>query len=131
MLALDGVERTIQTVVANCLNVASRVAVRLVTRVEVEIDGQRTAVLCQTENMSSSGLLLSGGRQYETGTRVSFQFLLPGHERPCGGIAEVVRHTTRGREGLDGIGVRFVSFTGDSRERFDSYLTSQKIKNSR
>ena len=40
------------------------------------------------------------------------------------GVAEVVRQTMPGRDSVGGVGVRFISFVGDSQRRFESYINS-------
>ena len=81
-------------------------------------------MVCQTENISASGMLLRTEKRYEKGTRLEFEFGLPNDHRPIVGIAEIVRHTMIGRDNVSGVGVRFLSFAGDSQRRFESYIDS-------
>lgn len=78
-------------------------------------------ILCQTENFSGTGMLIKTERRYDVGTRLGFEFSL-GDDRPIHGVAEVVRHTLIGRDQVGGIGVRFLSFAGDSQRRFEAFL---------
>jgi hypothetical protein len=81
--------------------------------------------MCQTENVSTTGMLVRSNVGYPPGTRLGFEFLLLGDSRAVKGEAEVVRHTTIGREAVRGIGCRFVSFEGDGEKRFLEYMKKQ------
>jgi hypothetical protein len=43
------------------------------------------------------------------------------------GRGEIVRSADAGREGLQGIGIRFMEFDGDGRERMEALLTGAKL----
>lgn len=114
--------RQIQSTVSALLNVAPRKAARFVTRLEVKLGGAKDMIVCQTENISASGILLKTDRRYEKGTRINIELSLEDDPRPIVAIAEVVRHTLIGREQIGGIGMRFLSFAGDSQRRFQGFL---------
>lgn len=121
-LSLAASATEIQESVSSVLDVAPRKAARFMTRLEIRIGGATDMVLCQTDNISASGMLLRSDRRYELGTQIDFVFTLPGDPRPMSGVAEVVRHT-RFEEGPSlGLGMRFLSFSGDSQRRFESFL---------
>lgn len=119
---LEAAESQIQGIISSLLHVAPRKAARFLARLEIKLGGAKDMILCQTENLSSTGMLIQTERRYELGTQINFEFTLPEDPRTISGIAEIVRHTTFGREEVGGIGVRFLSFTGDSQRRFEAYL---------
>jgi hypothetical protein len=54
---------------------------------------------------------------------VAFEFLANGGDEMVSGEAWVVRHAVAERGGVDGIGLRFLKFHGDGRERIEAILT--------
>ncbi len=124
VLALEDSAETIQMTVSSLLSVAPRKAARFLARLEIKLGGANDMVLCQTENISATGMLIRTDRRYEAGTKIHFEFTLPNDERPIVGIAEAVRITTNEKEQVGGIGVRFLSFAGDSQRRFEAYRQS-------
>ena len=123
-LDLDNADQGIQEVLSNLLHVAPRKAARFLARLEIKLGGAKDMILCQTENLSDSGMLIKTDRRYESGTQIHFEFSLPNDAFPVSGVAEIVRHTMIGRDKVGGVGVRFLSFEGDSKKRFERYLGS-------
>lgn len=124
VLSLSASENEVQDSVSSVLDVAPRKAARFMARLEIRIGGARDMILCQTENLSASGMLIRTDRRYEIGTQIDFEFTLPRDPRPVAGVAEIMRYTSYGKEEGTGVGVRFLSFAGDSQRRFESYLRS-------
>lgn len=118
-------EDQIQQVVSGLLNVAPRKSARFLARLEIKVGGAKDMMLCQTENVSATGMLIRIDQRYELGTEIHFEINLAGDPRPVSGVAEVVRHTQIGRDDVGGIGVVFRSFTGDSQRRFDAWRERQ------
>lgn len=112
----------IQRIVSGLLDVAPRKAARFLARLEIKLGGAKDMILCQTENFSGTGMLIKTERRYDVGTRLGFEFSLGDDQRSITGVAEVVRHTLLGRDEVGGIGVRFLSFAGDSQRRFEAFL---------
>jgi hypothetical protein len=54
-----------------------------------------------------------------------FEFTLPLHTAPISGTAEVVRMTTREREGLIGFGIQFVRFEGDGEQKLARFVAGR------
>lgn len=121
-LDLEDAEETLQGTLSSLLDVAPRKAARFLARMEIKLGGAKDMILCQTENLSASGMLIRTERRYDKGTKIEFEFSLPNDPRPIAGVAEAMRHTMVGRDDVGGIGVRFLSFSGDSQRRFESYL---------
>lgn len=122
VVELEEADNSIQDSISGLLNVAPRKAARFMARMEIRLGDAEEMLVCQTENISSTGMLLRTDKRYEVGTRVQFEFTLPHDQRPIVGMAEIVRHTMIGRDEVSGVGVRFLSFTGDSQRRFASFI---------
>jgi hypothetical protein len=104
------------------LAVAPRVPLRAPTRVVVHTQSAPRRAFCQTENVSTSGMLLRGFGHYPQGTRLEFELSLPGVSDPICGAAEVRRVTNAAIERVEGFGARFTEFTGTDRGRLEQYL---------
>jgi CheY-like chemotaxis protein len=120
VVRLDQPEADLQSAVSKLLGVAPRQSARLAVRLEVQIGDGKDVQLSQTLNVSSTGMLVETSRRPPRGERLNFEFML-GH-RPVAGVAEVMRYATQERDGIQGLGLRFVSFTTDSRPRFEKHL---------
>jgi hypothetical protein len=73
-------------------------------------------------NISRTGILLRGDDLFVPGTVFEFAFRLPSEPRPVEGKAEVVRRTDPFREGLQGMGARFVDLEDDGKFRLKQYV---------
>ncbi len=122
VVGLEEADGQIQESISSLLHVAPRKAARFLTRMEIKLADAEEMMICQTENMSASGMLLRTDKRYEKGTRIQFEFELPNDHRAIVGIAEIVRHTMIGRDNISGVGVRFLSFAGDSQRRYESFI---------
>ena len=108
---------------ARLLQVAPRVASRVMVRLQARIsDGERQD-LCQTVDLSLSGMFVRTDDSYPLGTTMSFQLQLPGERDPVAGSAEVVRQAAGGQGKLEGIGLRWVEFRSGSEARLSAFLT--------
>ena len=124
VVGLEEADTTIHQLISNLLNVAPRKDARFMARMEIKVGDAEEMLVCQTENISASGMLMRTDRRYEKGTKIQFEFSLPNDHRPIVGIAEIMRHTMIGRDKVSGVGVRFLSFAGDSQRRFLSFIDS-------
>lgn len=104
------------------VDVAPRFPLRVMSRLQGRLAGSTT--LCQTENISASGMLLRVDQQVPVGGEVRFELTLPGDTKPLRGSGTVVRHTYERRERVSGLGIRFVSFEEDGQARLEAYLMS-------
>ncbi|MGE5236067.1 MAG: PilZ domain-containing protein [Acidobacteriota bacterium] len=123
VLPLDAPAGVLGEVLPGLIDVAPRVGLRALTRLEVPSDLGLSKVLCQTVNVSASGMLIRIDEDYPIGTVVDFELSVPGEQAPIRGRAEVVRHTVRRKEQLRGVGLRFRSFRGDDGHRFAGHLS--------
>ena len=119
---LDGPSDRLLHAVADLVGVAPRRMVRAVVDLELWMRRDMQRLLTLTDNVSSSGMLVRGGREFPVGAKVSFELMLPGGLAVIDGEAEVVRHTLVGAERLDGIGLAFLSFAGGAEQRLTAFL---------
>lgn len=117
-------QRLLDEVAGRLLKVPPRLARRLLVRFQVRMEDGRGLLMCQTENISTRGLLVRTDRPFPVGTRLSFDFTPPGSRSAVQGEAEVVRHTAPDVEKVVGVGVRFVSFKADGAKVLADYLAS-------
>ena len=108
--------------VGDLLKVAPRVALRALVQIELGAQASQESELLRTENISISGMLLRGGQVLGPGARFDFTLGVPGEGTPIRGSAEVVRRAPEFGDREVAFGVRFVSFSGDGRERLEHYL---------
>jgi hypothetical protein len=88
----------------------------------VSLSPSSTNVTCQSENISTTGMLVQAERSYPIGTQLGFELTLPGDSSPVRGYAVVVRHTMADREPVSGFAVQFASFAGQDKVRFETLL---------
>jgi CheY-like chemotaxis protein len=125
VVALEETAEQLQREVSQLLSVAPRRDLRMMVRVNVRVGEKNELSLFQSENLSQTGMLVRGGDPYPLGTRVAFEFDLGLDRSPVRGEAEVVRHTTPGREDVrGGMGLRFFYFEKDGLVRLQRFLES-------
>jgi CheY-like chemotaxis protein/Tfp pilus assembly protein PilZ len=118
----DGPSKVAETVRA-LLQVKPRFSVRAASRLKVQLPMGNMLLLCQTENISVSGMLVRTDQDYPLGTMLAFELRIPGENAPVRGYGVVVRHANSSRERIDGIGVRFSSFEPGDKGRLESQLS--------
>ncbi len=124
VVRLEDENAEIRAAISSLLATASRRASRFSVRLKVELSNFLDKVLCRTENVSASGMLLETPQRFAAGTSVRFDFSLPADHRLINGIGRVVRHTQAGQDPVDGLALRSLCFAGHSRQRFEAYLES-------
>jgi DNA-binding response OmpR family regulator len=113
----------LQEAVTNLLRSRARLHIRVLTRVSARLtNGSATQLLCQTRDMSRSGLLVITDNRFPVGSSLAFVLDLPDAGGRIHGEAEVVRHALESREGVDGLGLRFQSFAADGERRLVAFL---------
>lgn len=108
--------------VADLLDIAPRTTLRLTTRLLAELADGSEEALGAVVNMSADGLLLETDADLEPGQHVILSIDIDPEDEPVAGKAEVVRKADPERDGVEGIGVRFLEFAGDSRNRLEAIL---------
>jgi len=107
---------------ANLLEVAPRVQVRLATNVEAALGNTGRELFCQTVNLSSTGMLIRTQHRPPLGTPVVFKIRLSDAVGTIFGQGEIVRHATMGQGGVDGVAIRFVGFSKDGAQQLQGYM---------
>jgi len=116
---------TLVAKVAVLLKLAPRADVRVAVKLEVKLDGGPRLIICQSENISENGMLLKTDTRFPVGTKVRFDFALPGDQLPVQGEAAVVRHTEPTVEGVTGMGLKMAWFRGDGGARIRRFVLKQ------
>lgn len=122
--ALEIVSRTealLGDLTSKALGGAPRKHVNMMVRLEVAFPYGRSIRICQSENLSQSGMLVRTEDTAPVGTVVEASFSLPGTGGdPIETCGRVVRETMPGE--IPGIAVHFESFAGNSEERLKRFL---------
>jgi hypothetical protein len=121
----DATEWELESAIGALLEVEARVSLTLPVKLGLPLGGKTERVVAQLDNISTSGMLIRGRWEVEVGAPLTFEVTLPGHTAPICGTAEVVRKTTREREGLAGFGIQFVKFDGDGEQRVADFVTGR------
>ena len=106
-------------------NVAVRKDSRLLVEIETEIGAGNLRRVCQTSNLSETGMLLHTSRLFPVDTEAAVSFHLPGDPRTIEGTVRVVRHTDPDRESLPGMGVLFTELPNPSRDKLRDYVANR------
>jgi len=108
--------------VADLLDIPPRATLRLISRMLAEVDDGFEMVLGAVVNLSTAGLLLETDADLEPGQHVIISIDVDPQLEPVAAKAEVVRKADPTREGITGIGAKFISFAGDSQKRLNAVL---------
>ena len=122
VMLLDDPEEKIEQQVAQLLHIAPRAAVRFATRLYTSLDNGTEEIFGQTANLSVSGMLVQTPTVLEPGQRVVFEILVEDRQGAIIGDAEIVRRAVKTREGLEGVGLRFLGFRDDCRDLLDAVI---------
>ena len=112
----------LQEAVLALLRARIRLAMRVMARLTVRLESGSPQLLCQTRDLSRTGMLAITDSRYPVGTPVRFALDLPGSVDPVRGEAEVVRHASRRLDKVDGLGLRFLDFSADGLRRLVAFL---------
>lgn len=127
VISRDATDWEIDSALRSLLAVEPRV--RYTTLVKIELPhGRRTEyTMAQLDNLSTTGMLIRGHGDVEVGSPMPFEMPLSGDPTPIRGLAEVVRPTTREREGLVGFAARFVRIDGDGADRLERFVRERMV----
>ncbi len=110
---------------AESLGVAVRLSVRLPVEIQVELVGFEINRVCETRNISLSGMLLRTNNLLSVGTDFDFNLNLPGTFTPFLGSARVIRHAEPSTEDVVGMGTQFVHLLRGGRARLEHFVNSE------
>jgi hypothetical protein len=91
-------------------------------RLKARIRAQNTRIMCQTANISPSGLFLIHAPTLPVGTVFTFELMLPKTRDPIVGEARVVRHAMRNKDVNEGMGAAFISLSSESRKTLQDFV---------
>jgi DNA-binding NarL/FixJ family response regulator len=117
VMLLDDPPELIGQQVAELLDIAPRADLRYSTRLKAAVGGEAVEVLGQVANLSISGMLIETETSFERGEEIAVTINLGGRLGSVVARAEVVRQAHSEREGVCGIGVRFLGFARDGAEK--------------
>lgn len=121
-LPADMESEELQTGILELIGDTPRVAPRLMLRLEVQLGAGKLLRMCQTDNISESGMLVRLQDAIPVGSEVRLAISLPSSSDPVRVKAEVVRHTDPDREAVRGLGLRFVEFEDQGKTILAEYL---------
>jgi DNA-binding NtrC family response regulator len=125
VVAADESPHELQKTASELLGVAPRLSTRHMVALEVELEGETVRRMCQSANISETGMLVLTSHLFPVGMKVSMEIMLSGEPRPLAGEAIIVRHAVSEVEGVRGLGIRFLEFSGNGSERLHAYLRRQ------
>lgn len=108
--------------IAHALGMNNRAFVRLMVRCELPVGETRFERMCQTHDVSTTGMLLRTARDLPVGTAFPFVLELPEDDKPIAGRGRIVRRAEADREGATGVGVQFLSLGGDGAARLERFV---------
>jgi CheY-like chemotaxis protein len=101
-----------------------RVPLKAVIRFRVRTGKDEKIAMCQTEDVSATGVFVRTELAPLPGAEVRFELSFPGHREPIRGTAEVVRRITGRPDSVPGLGLRFLLLDGDGTDRLQQWLAS-------
>ncbi|MDX1645123.1 MAG: PilZ domain-containing protein [Thermoanaerobaculia bacterium] len=116
-------ETLLEDLTSQALEGDPRVAVSVMVRLSAELPYGRSIRICQSENLSRSGMLIRTEDTLPVGTPVEAEFSLPGQNEPIEIEGKVVRMTVPGE--IPGIALNFERLRGGSRHRLETFLEAE------
>ena len=112
----------LQEAILRLLRARPRLSTRVMARLTVRLGDDAARFLCQTRDLSRTGMLAVTENRYPLGTPVRFVLDLPGAGEGVEGDAEVVRQAERARDGVEGLGLHFLQFRAGGDRRLFAFL---------
>jgi DNA-binding response OmpR family regulator len=111
--------------VQELLDVPPRRSYRVILNVVVEGASKNRAFLCNSENISSGGMLITTEEQLTAGAGVSCSFYLPGGRKVSahGTIARVIRQEPGAKMGR--YGVAFANLGADTKAAIEAFINGE------
>jgi CheY-like chemotaxis protein len=122
VMLLDDPPELIGQQVAELLNIAPRANLRFSTRLQTAVGDGAVEILGEIVNLSATGMLVETDRSFEPCQQVVVTINLGGQHGPVSAKAEVVRLARNDRGGIEGVGLHFLSFAGDGKEKIEAVL---------
>ncbi len=122
VMLLDDPPDVIDQQVAELLYIAPRAAVRFTIQLRTSVADGIDEVLGEIIDLSMSGLLVKTEKPFAVGQQLVISIYPGDRNDPVVAKATVVRQALSDRGGVDGCGIRFVSFAADGERRIASVL---------
>jgi hypothetical protein len=122
VMLLDDPPELIAQQIAELLNIAPRADLRFSTHLQTTFGDGAVEVLGEVVNLSSSGMLIETETSFEPGEQIVVTINLGGQWGSVTAKAEVVRQAHAERGGIDGVGIRFISFAADGEAKIEAVL---------
>lgn len=122
VVGVDEAARMLPPLLDRLLRVAPRVSVKGVSRLDLARQTLAHRVLCQTVNVSSTGMLVRLPKVLPLGSEVRFELMLRPDFTPVAGRARVVRHTVDRHEPYTGVGIAFSELNDEGETRLQEQL---------
>ena len=110
--------------VADALGVALRTSARVLVNLHVATGDSRSTQVYETENLSTTGMLLRTGHPLAVGTEFAFDLCLEEGDSVLQGTGRVVRHTVPDHEKVCGMGVMFSDFGEGTAQDIGQFVRS-------
>lgn len=120
---VSGSEVLIGDLTSKVLVAAPRIQVSLMVRLEIELPYGNSIRICQSENLSESGMLVRTEDRVPVGTLGLVSFQLPAGDRPTEARVRVIRETVAGE--IPGIALRFEEFQEDGQANLLAFIAAQ------
>lgn len=124
VLALGESAADLKKSLERLIQVAPRVRARIISRLVIPGSLGASRVMCQTVNLSESGMLVQTPQHCEPGLLLDFELMLPGEKAPVRGRARVIRRAQPRRERVTGLGLQFAELPRDDSKRLQNHLSS-------
>lgn len=112
----------------------TRTTERVDLQSEVTFTYNGTPNTCTIGDLSVSGMLLTTDVPMEDGSKITLEFELPGSKKKLkidGEVVRTIRFATKDPGKQNGVGIRFLSFHGDSEKRLALYVEESADSDSR
>lgn len=108
------------------LNVEARRETRLLVYVQVQGFSQSNFFLCNSRNLSASGILILTSKYLKVGEQVQLQITLPREREKVKAFARVVREAKEVPTKLNAYGLEFTEISQKDRERIKRFIEEEK-----
>lgn len=108
------------------LNVEVRRETRLLVYVQVQGFSQSNFFLCNSRNLSASGILILTSKYLKVGEQVQLQITLPREREKVKAFARVVREAKEVPTKLNAYGLEFTEISQKDRERIKRFIEEEK-----
>lgn len=122
VLLFDDPPELIDQQVAELLYIAPRAALRLSTRLRTSVADGTEEELCEIVNLSMTGMLVQTDMLFEVGETVVVSIYPGDRDDPVVAKGKVTRRALSERGGVDGFGIRLLSFASDGELRIAAVL---------